>query len=171
MENISAEKPCARCKKTKIIDAFSAASKGKYGKKTTCKQCDNELYLARKNRRVKKELQPLAESLSVFLGKTEHGIEKQQNPYPPQPACQPEIEVIHAPDVMMRAQEVIGLPTSISTAVLRAPKTIVLALDNHPEIYDAVISIAKDEFRTPDMQVLYWLAQQVIKDDIHRANR
>lgn len=170
MENIPAEKPCTRCKKTKLMDAFSAASQGKYGKKPTCKQCDKELILAWRNRRAKKELQPLAESLSVFLGKTEHGIEKQQSP-DLQPACQPEPEAIQAPDVMMRAQEVIGLPTSISTAVLRAPKTIVLALDNHPEIYDAVISIAKDEFRTPDMQVLYWMAQQVIKDDIHRANR
>lgn len=52
------ERVCTRCREVKPLDQFSAAPRGKYGRKSTCKDCDHARYRAAhpKRERVRKPL-------------------------------------------------------------------------------------------------------------------
>jgi hypothetical protein len=50
---------CTKCKKTKGLDYFSRSAKGPYGRKSSCKQCDAELFQIKQEQK-KKAAKPSA---------------------------------------------------------------------------------------------------------------
>jgi hypothetical protein len=45
-----------------------------------------------------------------------------------------------------------------------SPFSLSLDFKSHPELYEAVHDVSKKEFRSPEMQVLFWLKQTLVEN-------
>jgi hypothetical protein len=162
-------KVCTKCGEHKLIKYFSKSAKGKFGRQAACKQCCKKANAARWKKQ-KEALQPMAEALIDILDKDKKAVgiavQKPEN-----------IAPLEKPAETLVPITTRGGHCETSPAIpypeTEASRSLVLALDmtEFPEIHKAVLDVAKDEFRTPEMQIMYWLAMHIFKNDIRQFNR
>ena len=128
-----AAKVCTRCKQTKLFSEFSKASKGKYGLKSTCKLCDRDASQSRRHKALATAT-PLNQDL---------------------------LAPVVLPDTFGKMRTPANTATAFSDDEPKYETILTIDMTDYPKLYQAVIDIAKQQFRTPEMQVLFWLSEQL----------
>lgn len=169
---IPKEKPCTRCKQVKKLDLFSNAKLGLYGKKSTCKNCDTERYLAIKA--TVKENAIVADTVKKATSIIPEPINLKADKAAPKPIVEAP-EVVSAtfdpnPAPLLRSTKRLLCGNSENKTIMdqnhTAPATsgkecIFIDMTEYPEIHQAIMEISKQEFRSPEMQVLFWLKKHL----------
>ena len=136
------EKKCkGLCGRTLPLDSFRVCKLTKDGREGKCLECKN------------------AEARSAYAKKKKNASElpvqktRRQvvEPLPP-------VTPARIPDYLIPKNRIVELDDAVMNDDF---KTISVNFSNYPDMFDAVKELAKNEFRSPNQQILYMLKKQI----------
>jgi hypothetical protein len=184
-EEVEVERECRVCGQVKKMKAFNSNKECKNGRERTCKECKKSRIIAKYNQLVDssvsggQESPPPEQQVMTFKSDIENEEKELMNTISNEDLSINSSELTRS---MSETREIVlgvdnyadlsasirEMPfdkiTRLQPGMELIPKTKTLTIDfkNHPELFQAVETIAMDEFRTPEMQVLFWLRNHLV---------